>query len=459
MREFFFEHIISVTTAILTLIFVSAILRAKKPAGNTMAWLLTILIAPYAGAPLYLIFGGRKLPTKLAHKRNLYQPGSQPETPPGTDGLQRILRASGIPQPRQNVSIKLLPTGHEAFECYLAQIQAAKKSIYITTFILGNDSVGKTLLKALSDKAAQGVDVRLIVDSMGAIMIRLPSLKNFRRAGGLIAYFMPVLHLPFRGRTNLRNHRKLLVTDGEFATLGGMNLAEEYMGPDESDDRWADLALQIEGQSVHDLERIFLKDWAFASRHSDVTQEESKHETPAGGPLAQVVGSGPDVLGDPLYDLLLSSIFSATREIKIVTPYFIPDESLTKALELAAKRGVRVDVLLPRRSNHFLADIARGSFIRQLMHAGVRFHFYEQMIHAKVVLVDQTTGLLGSANFDMRSLLVNYELGVLIYDKPFLDQVSYWIESCYAKTSPEFTRETFGRQILEGMGRVVGPLI
>jgi cardiolipin synthase len=143
----------------------------------------------------------------------------------------------------------------------------------------------------------------------------------------------------------------------------------------------------------------------------------------------------------------------------IITPYFIPDESLAKALELAAKRGVKVRILMPRKSNHLLADIARGSFIRQLQSFGVDFHYYPKMIHAKVFMIDQKMALLGSANFDMRSLLLNYELGLLIYDELKLTEIKTWSEARFLNSSVGYKKENFFRGILEGIGRVIGPFI
>lgn len=465
---FFLEHAVSVISLILTLTFVSSILRSKRPAGNTMAWLLLILLVPYLGIPLYFMFGGRKILSRIQKKEIIYSGKlSQQVSQQVTEkmfGPEKILAASGVPGPRLNQSLELIENGNLAFLRYLSLIQNAKRSIFVTTFIFGNDPVGRELLGALAARAASGLDVRILVDSLAAVLLRHPSLLQFKKSGGKIAYFMPIFHIPFRGRTNLRNHRKLLVVDSQIALLGGMNLAQEYMGPTEDPRRWADVAVQVKGESVFDLQNIFFQDWNFACRN-DEKQEPANFalEIPTlstkSGLSAQVVASGPDVRGDPLYDVLLSSIHSAQKEIRIVTPYFIPDESLTKALELAAKRGVAVRVLMPRKSNHLLADIARGSFIRQLQSAGVGFDFYSQMIHAKIVLIDQSMGLLGSANFDMRSLLLNYEVGILVYDQKSLAKVHDWVEGCLAKTTHSFSPETFARQLLEGIGRVIGPFI
>ena len=194
---------------------------------------------------------------------------------------------------------------------------------------------------------------------MGSSMAKRPSFKRLIEKGGQVVFFNPVIHMPFRGRANLRNHRKLLITDSQRAILGGMNIAEEYMGPSPDPHRWTDFP-GGEGSSW----RI----WRSSSpRTGNSRRGGPRPGTPGIGRTGadcqlQVIASGPDVRFDPLYDTLISLIYQATRRIWIATPYFIPDESLTRALELAARRGIEVRILVPRNSNHFLADLARGTF-------------------------------------------------------------------------------------------------
>ena len=444
----------------LTLFFVLFILRAKRPAGTNLAWILLILAFPYIGIPFYLMLGARKFPIQFFKNKSQSNFHFKKKFDFELLGIQRILSEACMPKSKGNDFIELVTNGEQAFSKNRDLIQSAKKSIFVSTFILGNDPVAKALIESLTEKAGSGVDVRVLIDSLSTMVLGQPSLKMFKKSGGKVAYFMPIFHLPLRGMFNLRNHRKLLIVDGQFSILGGMNLTEDYMGPEINEKRWVDLVLTIQGACVSDLQNIFLQDWDFATgktNHSDI--EEPNIESNKRGQFAQVIASGPDVVGDPLYDVLLSSIHLAKSEIQIVTPYFIPDESLAKALELAAKRGVKVQILVPRRSNHILADFARGSFIRQLESAGVEFNFYNEMIHAKAVLIDNAYGIFGSANFDMRSLLINYELGLLVYDETILRQVKKWIEACLVRSTQGYPKEIFWLQITEGIGRIIGPLI
>ncbi len=456
MMPLWTHHLLAILSFVLTLMFVSSILRSRLPPGSTIAWLLMICLLPYLGITLYLIFSGRKFKTRLNQKVSLY--AATKDKVRNQSPIQRILRSSGVPNAKSNQRIELLPTGVAAFDRLTKLIQSAQKSVHITTFIFGNDNVGKALVEELTKRATAGVDVRILLDSVGAAMVSHPSFASFKRAGGKTAYFMPILHLPFRGRTNLRNHRKLMVVDGKIAVLGGMNLAEEYLGPTDVSTRWVDLGATIEGDCVPDIEDIFLQDWAFATRSKDRAFSETSN-SPRDQHVAQVVASGPDVPNDPLYDVLLSAINEAKNQVRVVTPYFIPDESLTKALELASKRGVNVDILIPRKSNHRLADWARGSFIRQLDAAGVHFSYYPRMIHAKAIMVDRSLAILGSANFDMRSLLLNYELGLIIYSDDTLKAVEEWLLKRQIEASPLTIKAAYWTELVEGIGRVLGPLL
>jgi cardiolipin synthase len=461
MISFWLHHSLSALSFLLTLLFASFVLRAKKPAGSTMAWLFFIILIPYLGIPIYLFLSNTKFPTRLSRKNRLYRPDKVRLSDSNLSNARKILAAAGIDDPRPNHSVQLIPSGELAYSTILRHIENASQSICITTFIFANDEVGKAIVQALIKKASQGVRVRVIVDSLGAALIRHPSFTELKKVGGQVAYFMPLLHIPLKSRTNLRNHRKLMVVDSKIAIIGGMNLAKEYLGPKLDPNRWVDLAAEIQGDSVRNLENIFAQDWLYANRGKIKEDPLVVAPTSSGDSelLAQVVASGPDVVGFPLYDVLLSSIYEAKKSIWIVTPYFIPDESLTTALELAAKRGVCVRILVPRKSNHRLADIARGSFLRQIQEAGAEVHLYPRMLHAKVVLIDAGMLLLGSANFDMRSLLLNYELGVLFYGANTIDDTHVWIESCIAKAQKGYLARSFWREIAEGIGRIIGPII
>jgi cardiolipin synthase len=222
------------------------------------------VIIPYVGIPIYIFLSGRKFTGKLGKKEAIFNFQKQNKTRSLGD-VENLLASLGAPPARSNFSLSLILDGQEAYARIVEAISESKISIHLTTFIFANDIVGLEILRLLTEKARQGVSVKLLLDSLGAIWVRNPSLVEMKRAGGKVAYFMPFLHLPFRGRSNLRNHRKILIVDSKKALIGGMNIAQEYLGPTADSNRWVDLALGIQGPSVDDLETIFGKDWEFAN--------------------------------------------------------------------------------------------------------------------------------------------------------------------------------------------------
>jgi cardiolipin synthase len=479
-------HAFSVLNFLLAVLFVSFILRSKRPPGNTLAWLFFVVLIPYIGIPFYILLSGRKSQTRFQKKKPLYEPN--PSVIARQEGaVEKLLAGYGVPPARPGQKAQLIATGEEAYAAITGLIASARERIHLTTFIFAKDPVGGGLMELLEKKADEGVSVRILLDSFGSVMVHHPSFKRLREKGGQVFFFNPVFHLPWRGRTNLRNHRKFLIVDSQKAILGGMNIAKEYMGPQPDPSRWIDLCLAVEGSSVLDMEIIFAEDWKFASGENlglvtrglpvkkgagspfepaqpslgprlEVSAQGAGSYIPADCPV-QVIASGPDVRSDPLYDSLVSLIYQAERRIWIATPYFIPDESLTRALELAARRGVEVRILVPRNSNHFLADLARGTYLRQVLKAGCRVELAEKMLHAKAFLVDRNHALLGSANFDMRSLLLNYEIGVLIRPSGALAALEGWFEGQFQAAGKSDFRVNFFRDLAESVGRVLGPLI
>ncbi len=327
-------------------------------------------------------------------------------------------------------------------------------------------------MSRLAQRAAEGVSVRLLLDDVGSWKIGRRYLAPLLKEGARVAYFMPVLHVPFRGRANLRNHRKIVVIDGRIALTGGMNLAWPYMGPTPDPSYWRDLATAVEGPAVADLESLFLSDWTFAtgedldsSNHSttdmaDRDLHDDSLRLDRGTSLAQVVASGPDVPDDPLYETLVSLIFAARERIWIVTPYFVPDEMLARALNLAARRGVDVRLIVPARSNHISADLARESYLRELHEAGGQVLLYQPvMLHAKAVIFDDQLAVIGSANMDNRSLFLNYEVALFLYSREQVGGVSAWANRLQADCLRDLPRPGWVRQLAENVVRLLSPLL
>lgn len=422
-------HFGTVAGFVLAVFLLTRIYRERERPSTTIAWLLALILIPYVGVPLYLLIGGRKVRKMAAKKHVLYERRTEPAGGGAQvdADIERALVTCNLPPARGGVSVELLSDGEISYAKILELIDGAETSIDIMTFIVGRDEVGREIVRRLAAKASQGVRVRLLLDALGCIYTRGGFVQPIRDAGGEVGIFMPMLPLQTRWSANLRNHRKSMIFDGRTAVIGGMNLAAEYMGPSPDPARWIDTCALIEGPVVEDFIRLFRSDWAFATHGAE------DHAVPevasVGLSRAQVAPNGPDVEGDPLYDALLTAIHGATRRVWIVTPYFVPDEGLWRALVLQARLGRDVRLIMPMRSNHRLADYARARFVRDLHEAGARIELHPtKMIHAKYVVIDDEVAITGSANFDMRSLYLNYEIGFFTYTEGDVLRVAEWCE-------------------------------
>ena len=471
------SHMLTVGGVLLALFALARLLGERRQPGNTLAWLMGIVLVPYVGVPLFLLFGGRKIRRLAARKRRIRLPvpaEARASAATLANPVAHAVSTNGAAEPVGGNSVRLLRDGEDAFAELERRILAARDTIHIATFILGRDPVGRRLVQLLARRAREGVRVRLQLDALGCFFSRGRFVDPVRQAGGEVATFLPVIPLSGRGSANLRNHRKIAVFDREAAIIGGHNLAREYLGPHPWRKRWTDLGIVIEGPAAAQLDEVFLADWTFAtglapapslpSPSFSVRQVSGFSSPPSGSSDLQVVASGPDVSGDPLYEGILSMIQEAKRSIWIVTPYFIPDEVLLRSLIVKARAGRDVTLILPARSNHPITDLARRSFLRQLVRAGARVLAYQpRMLHAKTVIVDDSLGLVGSANVDMRSLFVNFEIGVVLHTPADVHALRAWAgelsRHCAPLTLADLKRRRLPFNLLEDLSRLLTPLL
>lgn len=454
-------HLLSSVGFMLALVLLSHILRARRPPTSTLAWLLAIIFIPYIGVPLYLVLGGRKMLSKAETKPEPTPDWSTSLEDAPVDKTFLLAPDSGISPPSAHNHITFLPKGEQAFQTMLDLIQNARRSIFIATFILGKDQTGNAIVQALAQKAAQGLNVYLLLDALGSIRISRKFLSPLVAAGGQVAFFMPMMHLPFRGRANLRNHRKMFICDHQTAIIGGMNLASEYMGPQDIPGRWQDLSLVVQGPVIDHIANIFRADWEFASKaplDAPSTASPANQMDPSG--VAQLVASGPDVRNDSLRNAILTGLFRAKQRVWVVTPYFVPDEMLLEALCIAAARNVDISIIVPQKSNHRLADLVRESYLTRVQESGADIWLYEpRMLHAKAILVDDTLAMVGSANMDMRSLLLNYEIALCIYDADMIGQLESWMRDLKQDCSLRKLQPKRSSGLIESVGRLFAPLL
>jgi len=462
-------HFFAIAGFVLAFFLVARLLSEKRAPANTFAWLLGIVLIPYVGVPLYLLIGGRKLRRIAGRKSPLLPtlPGAAATAvPPLAPAVADTVTAAGGCAPAGGNRLSLLTTGEEDFRALERLIRGAKHQIHIGTFILGRDETGRRLVQLLAERAADGIKVRLLLDAFGCFVSSMHFVNPIRRAGGEVGRFMPVLPFGSRTSANLRNHRKIAIFDHSTAIIGGRNIAYEYMGAEPQPKRWMDLGAQIEGPAAALLNEVFIADWCFATRQSPeaLHKEIPAHVVEARGAGAlQVVASGPDVPGDPLYEGIIAMIQEAEHSIWIVTPYFIPDDVLLRSLIVKARAGRDVTLVLPAESNHPVTDFARRYYTRELRKAGGRVLLYPRiMLHAKAMIVDERVALIGSANFDLRSLFVNFEIGVLVHSAPEVLALKAWA-AALMKQCTEARTAPGGPKILgtvaEDLSRLLAPLL
>lgn len=447
------SHLLSIASFVLAMLLVARAADQRRPTGSTVAWLLAILLIPYVGVPLFLVLGDRKLRKAADAKGRLYAPLRSAS--PGDAPLARMLCASGASAPTSDNALELLPTGEASYAAVIDAIEKAERTINVSTLILADDSVGREIAARLAAKATRGVQVRLLIDALFEFRSSRAQISALRAAGVHVAWFMPIRAFTRRGSANLRLHRKAILVDDCLAIVGGMNLAEEYMGPTPLPTRWRDLSARLTGPAVGDITNVFRADWEFgAAERLDAPPISAA----AGDVAVQVVGSGPDVESDLIYDAVLTTVFTANRRLWIASPYFVPDEGLVRALALAVRRGVDVRIIVPLRSNHLTADLSGASYLRELEGVGARILRYAPgMMHAKLVIADDNLAILGSANMDMRSFFLDYELALFVTTPAAVTSMANWFIELVPRCvdTPEAST---GRRLVEGVARLLAPL-
>lgn len=442
----------------LGIILIARLMREKRRPSNTFAWLLVIILAPYIGVPLFLLIGGRKIQRLTRDKKSLSLHRLTPE--------DNSITMSPFGVVAQGNKTRFIPNATDAYDILIESIKNAKSSIDITTFILSHDAVGRRVVKELSKKAKQGVKVRLLLDALGSWGKKTFYILDLEKAGGRIERFMPVFPIAFPGASNLRNHRKIAIFDKSTAIIGGRNIGREYMGPNPARRRWTDFGVEITGPAVSALNTIFEEDWAFASRKRgyEATQQPIIQPIEGGDSTIEIMASGPDTPGDPLYEKILASIQDAEQSVTLVTPYFIPDEVLLRTLTVKARSGKKVTLIVPQRSNHRITDLARKQFLHELAEAGVQILAYEpEMLHGKAMLIDEKMAMTGSANMDLRSLFVNFEVAAFFYSPSDIDAVKSWIQDvssrCTQLKEKDLERRRYLKGLAEDLSRLIAPLL
>jgi cardiolipin synthase A/B len=418
-------HSLAIMLALLTYVLTTRLERERRPPSVAISWVFAMIALPYLALPLYVLFGRRKLSRKTTPC--LVGPSS------ATHWAESLIESFGLPPPAP-ARVRLHADGAEAASALFELMARAERRLDLCTYMLGDDVFGEDVTARMIACVARGVRVRFLIDGVGAIFLPSNWSKRMHDAGAETAIFSPLLARRTQGPRNLRNHRKWVIADGERLWTGGRNLAAEYFCGTPGSPPWRDLSFDLDGPVAASASNQFEVDWVAAGGKPAARAAVAAGEDL--GSRAQFLPSGPDQTEDTVRALLIDACFHATERMLAVSPYFVPDASLETAIRLAARRGVKVHLCIPAKSNHRLADFVRNRSLRTLAAAGVSIHLLRAMNHAKAVVFDHGLAISGSPNLDSRSLLLNYESAVVFYGRREIEWLASWITDLMAEADP-----------------------
>ena len=431
--------VLSVLGYLLTLWLLPVVLLTRKRESvATVAWVMALVTMPYLGAFLFLVFGinrvGRRVESRLAAIRNVSRSvpqlaGHHHLSESRLNETQRELwqLAERVAGTRATVGnrVQLLTNARLTFEEIAAAIDSARSSIHLEYYIWQPDRLGTELRNRLIAKAKQGVQVRFLYDAIGSSRLTHQFLQAMRDAGVRVATFVPGQSLRERWSINLRSHRKIVIVDGQVGFTGGMNVGDEYLGRDPFFGEWRDTHLSLRGPSVIQLQEVFAIDWHYATGE-DLPVDSFRTPVENGHVLAQVLAGGPDNEDEVFHLLIFAAINRAKNHITLATSYFVPTSPLVSALESAALRGVTTRILLSGSRTYWATLNAGRSYYDSLLRAGVEIYEYQAgQLHSKTLTIDGCWSLVGTPNCDSRSLCLNFEVGVVLYDVGLAEQLDH----------------------------------
>lgn len=442
----------------------------KRDTRAVIAWVGLIALVPLAGAILYWLLGVNRARRKAQLLRRQFgtghTPGGRSEAAVGDEWapLVRLVdTVNPFPATGGN-SIEPLENGDEAFPPMLAAIGGASRSVALATYIFDHDDSGRKFADALVTAARRGVEVRVLIDAIGQHYSRRSMIRLLKDAGVAAAGFMPVLLPRNPSAINLRNHRKMLVVDGTEAFTGGMNIRAGNVLASPGRHPVRDLQFRVRGPAVGQLMAVFAHDWSFTTGEQLAEDPWFPPQAPAGRAVARAIPDGPDEHFEILKMVLLGALAQAKRSVAIATPYFLPDAALISALNTAALRGIDVHILLPETNNLKLVQWASFALYWQVLERGCRiWHSQGHFDHSKLMLVDDDWVLVGSTNWDPRSLRLNYELNLECYDPELAARMKAWFERRRASgrevTKAEMDGRSLPRRLRDGAARLLSPYL
>ncbi|MDA8228101.1 MAG: cardiolipin synthase [Desulfitobacterium hafniense] len=408
---------------------------------KAISWLSVMAMFPVVGFIIYLLFGYNLRRKQLFRDKHLENSNLRHiareqkdkldqleflSRDPDHGNLVKLLLNSGLAPLTLNNKVSVLTNGEEKFNSLIKALENANHHIHMEYYIFKDDEIGQDIQKLLIRRAKEGLEVRLIVDGWGSSKLSRSVISRMKDSGVKVEVFLPVKFPYLSSKLNYRNHRKIVVIDGETGFTGGLNIGDEYLSRDKAKGYWRDTHLHIEGDAVHSLQAAFLNDWHFITRQvidGPDYYPDFKQSFPDTLPV-QVIASGPDSGSEPMKQAFFSLLTSANHRIYLETPYFVPDDSMITALKVAAMSGIDVRLVLQGVPEYKLLHWASRSYFEDLMNAGVKIYTYQKgILHCKVLIIDSEIGFVGSANFDIRSFILNFEISALIFSQEFVSRL------------------------------------
>ncbi|KGP73244.1 cardiolipin synthase [Pontibacillus yanchengensis] len=465
-------------TFVNVLLGITIIFLERKQVSTTWAWLMVLFFIPIFGFILYLFLGQNLSKAKLfrvsseasefftslkQRQKKLFD--HHHESNYEYQGLMYMNLVNNDSIFSNDNHVEVFTDGHKKMDDLIREIEGAKEFIHIQYYIVRNDDTGQRLINALTKKAYEGVEVRFLYDDMGSLSLRRSALAPLIKAGGHVAAFFPS-RIPYINlRLNYRNHRKIAVVDGVIGYIGGFNIGNEYLGMVRKFGYWRDTHLKVNGSTVYSLQTRFYLDWNHASKYKMAPSPKYFPDIqPQGNSGMQIITSGPDSEWQQIKNAYIKLILSAKESVYIQTPYFIPDDSLMDAIKIASLSGVDVKIMIPNKPDHMFVYWATYAHIGQLIDAGVRSFTYENgFLHAKTLVVDGKVASVGTANIDVRSFKLNFEVNAIVYDPILSNELQQiFIEDLahsYEITEEVYRNRTNLIKIKESVSRLLSPIL
>lgn len=452
------SEIYVVTEWALRLGMIPFVTHRRKPSA-ALTWLLIIFFEPLIGVVLFLLIGNNRLPQRriMTHTRlmnklqslgerfrghpNIVSPEMEPPLSTAVDLAQKL----GSMPILGNNDVELISETNPAIDRLIADIDEAKHHVHMMFYIYEHDTTGSRVTSALARAVERGVKCRLLVDAVGSSKLLKTSMDEFKEAGIEIHAALPVKFFRRQAaRMDLRNHRKLVVIDGQLSYTGSQNIVDASYG--HKDLAWHDLMIRITGPVTLELQALFLMDWYFETNEILENPELFPNPTPTGDIPIQTLPSGPNYPTENYQRMVLTMIHAAKKRVIITTPYFIPDEPLLMAIQVAVLRGVEVTVIVPEKCDQIIVGAAARGYYSTLMEIGAHLYLYQTgLLHSKTVSIDSSLSMIGSSNFDIRSFALNFEINMMLYGEKITEEL-YQLQQSYIEKSKELSLDEWNQR-------------